>query len=114
MTGGNGVSDLHTFLAQHKLQLEGAGVPSIYWDCLHTKLSKQIFDAGEQFTLLQVFVGIVEPFLYSDEGLLRLRMRMVTWTGGRRLSRTWRLMTQARSSLWITPGHSGLTRLGSN
>ena len=56
MTGGNGVSDLHTFLAQHKLQLEGAGVPSIYWDCLHTKLTKQIFDAGEQFTLLQVCV----------------------------------------------------------
>ena len=54
MTGSNGVSDLHTFLAQHKLQLEVAGVPSIYWDCLHSKLNKQIFDAGEQFTLLQV------------------------------------------------------------
>ena len=40
MTGGNGVSDLHTFLAKHKLQLEGAGVPSIYWDCLHTKLTR--------------------------------------------------------------------------
>ena len=60
MTGGNGVSDLHNFLAQHKLQLEGAGVPSIYWDCLHTKLTKQIFDAGEQFTLLQVFVKLCQ------------------------------------------------------
>ena len=55
MTGGsNGAYDLHTFLAQHKLQLENAGVPSIYWECLYTKLTKQIFDAGEQFTLLQV------------------------------------------------------------
>ena len=52
--GGNGVQDLHTFLAGHKLQLESAGVPSIYWSSLHTKLTKQIFDAGEQFTLLQV------------------------------------------------------------
>ena len=54
MTGGNGVSDLNTFLALHKVQLEGGGVPSIYWDSLHTKLSKQIFDAGSAFTLLQV------------------------------------------------------------
>ena len=54
MTGGNGVTDLNTFLAVHKVQLEGGGVPSMYWDSLHTKLSKQIFDAGTQFTLLQV------------------------------------------------------------
>ena len=54
MTGDNGVSDLNTFLALHRVQLEGGGVPSIYWDSLHTKLSKQIFDAGSQFTLLQV------------------------------------------------------------
>ena len=52
--GGNGVSELQNFLAVHKPQLESAGVPSMYWDCLHTKLTKQIFDAGEQFTLLQV------------------------------------------------------------
>ena len=57
MTGGNGVSDLNIFLAVHKAQLEGGGVPSIYWDSLHTKLSKQIFDAGAQFTLLQVSSG---------------------------------------------------------
>ena len=48
------MSDLNSFLAVHKAQLEGGGVPSIYWDSLHTKLSKQIFDAGAQFTLLQV------------------------------------------------------------
>ena len=54
MTGDNGVSDLNTFLAVHKVQLEGGGVPSIYWDSLHTKLSKQIFDAGAAFTILQV------------------------------------------------------------
>ena len=48
------MSDLHTFLATHQLQLETAGVPRIYWDRLHTKLANQIFDAGEQFTLLQV------------------------------------------------------------
>ena len=54
MTGGNGVSDLNNFLLVHKLQLEAAGVPSMYWDSLHSKLSKQIFDAGAQFTLLQV------------------------------------------------------------
>ena len=51
------MSDLNTFLAVHKAQLEGGGVPSIYWDSLHTKLSKQIFDAGAQFTLLQVSSG---------------------------------------------------------
>ena len=68
MTKGNGVSDLHTFLAKNKLQLEGAGVPSIYWDCLHTKLTKQLFDAGEQFTLLQVIVQFVEQSLDSSEG----------------------------------------------
>ena len=54
MTGGNGVTDLNTFLAVHKAQLESGGVPSMYWDSLHTKLNKQIFDAGTQFTLLQV------------------------------------------------------------
>ena len=54
--GGNGVNEINSFLAVHKPQLESAGVPSIYWDCLHNKLTKQIFDAGEQFTLLQVFL----------------------------------------------------------
>ena len=57
MTGGNGVSDLNSFLAVHKGQLEGGGVPSIYWSSLHTKLRQQIFDAGAQFTLLQVSAG---------------------------------------------------------
>ena len=58
MTGGNGVTDLNTFLAVHKLQLEAGGVPSIYWSSLHSKLTKQVFDAGSQFRLLQVEVNV--------------------------------------------------------
>ena len=50
----NGVDGLKSFLAQHRPQLESAGVPSLYWPALHTKLDKQIFDAGEQFSLVQV------------------------------------------------------------
>ena len=50
----NGVSELKSFLTTHRLQLEAGGVPELYWCCLHTKLSKQVFDAGELFSLLQV------------------------------------------------------------
>ena len=50
----NGVDGLKSFLAQHRPQLESAGVPSLYWPALHTKLDQQIFDAGEQFSLVQV------------------------------------------------------------
>ena len=72
MVGGNGVYDIHTFLSQHKLQLENAGVPHLYWDCLFTKLTKQIFDAGEQFTLLQV------GFRYRSYSLIHLFIYLVT------------------------------------
>ena len=50
----NGMSEFHNFLKTHKLQLETAGVPELYWCSLFAKLSKQIFDAGELFSLLQV------------------------------------------------------------
>lgn len=48
------MSEFNSFLATHKLQLETAGVPELYWCSLFAKLSKQIFDAGELFSLLQV------------------------------------------------------------
>jgi len=48
------VSEFKDFLATHKLQLETGGVPELYWVSLFAKLSKQIFDAGELFSLLQV------------------------------------------------------------
>jgi len=50
----NGVAEFNNFLATHKLQLQTAGVPELYWVSLFAKLSKQIFDAGELFSLLQV------------------------------------------------------------
>jgi len=50
----NGVSEFNTFLATHKVQLESSAVPELYWFSLYAKLSKQVFDAGEQFSLLQV------------------------------------------------------------
>ena len=50
----NGVAEFNNFLATHKLQLQSAGVPELYWVSLFAKLSKQIFDAGELFSLLQV------------------------------------------------------------
>ena len=39
----NGVSEFNQFLASHRLQLESAGVPDLYWCALFAKLSKQIF-----------------------------------------------------------------------
>ena len=80
MTGGNGVSDLHTFLATHQLQLETAGVPRIYWDRLHTKLANQIFDAGEQFTLLQVqyrHYNVLNHTLLNLFARLRMMMKKI-------------------------------------
>jgi len=50
----NGVSEFNQFLASHRLQLESAGVPDLYWCALFAKLSKQIFDAGDLFNLLQI------------------------------------------------------------
>jgi len=50
----NGVSEFNNFLATHKVQLESSAVPELYWCSLHAKLSKQVFDAGDQFSLLQV------------------------------------------------------------
>jgi len=50
----NGVSEFTSFLGTHRVQLESAGVPELYWSSLYTKLSKQLFDAGDLFSLLQV------------------------------------------------------------
>jgi len=50
----NGTTPLVAFLAQHKTQLEGTGVPQIYWPTLLNKLEKQQFDAGNAFSILQV------------------------------------------------------------
>ena len=52
--GSNGVAPLAPFLAQHRAQLEGAGVPQLYWPTLHTKLARQLFDAGNTFSIMQV------------------------------------------------------------
>ena len=66
----NGQTPLAAFLAQHRTQLEGTGVPQvnlsrfekhafkihlqIYWPTLLNKLEKQQFDAGNAFSILQV------------------------------------------------------------
>jgi hypothetical protein len=50
----NGQTPLAAFLAQHRTQLEGTGVPKIYWPTLLNKLEKQQFDAGSAFSILQV------------------------------------------------------------
>jgi len=54
MAGTNGVALLGTFLAKHKSQLQGAGVPEMYWASLLMKLTHQRFDAGEAFKMLQI------------------------------------------------------------
>ena len=73
----NGQTPLASFLAQHRTQLEGTGVPQvklrrfdkhnripvtilriplqIYWPTLLNKLEKQQFDAGSAFSILQVW-----------------------------------------------------------
>ena len=50
----NGVDKFKVFVAQHKIQLESAGVPSHLWQTLFHKLSGYIFDAGDAFSLLQI------------------------------------------------------------
>ena len=50
----NGVLEFNISLATHKLQLETGGMPELYWCSLYAMLSKQIFDIGELFSLLQV------------------------------------------------------------
>ena len=39
----NGMSEFNSFLATHKLQLETAGVPELYWCSLFAKLSSHGF-----------------------------------------------------------------------
>ena len=78
----NGTTPLVAFLAQHKTQLEGTGVPQvtanlglkyfwriilqIYWPTLLNKLEKQQFDAGNAFSILQYSFCILD-FSWFDK-----------------------------------------------
>ncbi|KAK4884255.1 hypothetical protein RN001_000526 [Aquatica leii] len=46
--------DFDSFLILHKPQLELSNVPQLFWDSLHAKVTKPIFDAGNAFTLLKI------------------------------------------------------------
>ena len=82
----NGQTPLASFLAQHRAQLEGTGVPQvnlrrfdkyipvaftilriplqIYWPTLLNKLEKQQFDAGSAFSILQVWKYTADGEVY--------------------------------------------------
>jgi tubulin--tyrosine ligase-like protein 12 len=57
MTESNNADTFQTFLSYHEPQLRASGVPEILWKSLNTKLSNQIFDAGEFFQLLLLDYG---------------------------------------------------------
>ena len=50
----NGVDPYHQFVALHKNQLESSVVPQHFWPTLFKKLTEDIFDAGQTFSLMQV------------------------------------------------------------
>lgn len=54
MDGLDETSRLNSFLAQHKPQLVTSGVPELFWEILHKKLTNQIFDSGNSFSLLKL------------------------------------------------------------
>ena len=47
----DGISNVRKFIQLHAAQLVSSAVPEIYWETLCRKLSDQIFDAGEAFSL---------------------------------------------------------------
>lgn len=53
----DGIPLFNTFVAAHRPQLVGSGVPEHFWPTLFKKLSKQIFDAGDCFSLLLLDYG---------------------------------------------------------
>jgi tubulin--tyrosine ligase-like protein 12 len=57
MSECNNIDTYQTFLAYHEPQLRASGVPENLWKSLNTKLSNQIFDAGEFFQLLLLDYG---------------------------------------------------------
>lgn len=50
----DGISVFKKFLFLHKPQLESSGVPSHFWETICKKLSNQIFDAGDAFSLFLI------------------------------------------------------------
>lgn len=57
MTECNNIDTYQTFLAYHEPQLRASGVPENLWKSLNSKLTNQLFDAGEFFQLLLLDYG---------------------------------------------------------
>jgi tubulin--tyrosine ligase-like protein 12 len=57
MSENNDAGVYENFIALHEMQLRASGVPEQFWKSLNTKLSNQIFDAGEFFQLLLLDYG---------------------------------------------------------
>lgn len=50
----DGISAFKQFLYLHKPQLESSGIPSHFWQTIYKKLTNQIFDAGDAFSLFLI------------------------------------------------------------
>ncbi|XP_061570285.1 tubulin--tyrosine ligase-like protein 12 [Cololabis saira] len=50
----NDVEDFQTFVTLHSRALQSSGIPSLYWNSLHHKISNEIYDAGDVFGIMQV------------------------------------------------------------
>lgn len=53
----DGVDLYAQFIALHRPQLQVSGVPEKFWRCLFQKVSNEIFDAGNAFSLLLIDYG---------------------------------------------------------
>lgn len=54
MAHKDGLSQYNLFVGLHQVQLKTSGVPEIFWKTLFKKLHKQIFDAGETFSIFRI------------------------------------------------------------
>lgn len=50
----DGMDIFRNFVALHKSQLESSGIPVHFWEVVCKKLHRQIFDAGDAFSLLKI------------------------------------------------------------